>query len=161
MSHPFSAFTSRQLRPSSRRTQWRPLLVLVSSLFCGPLLAVEIDDSARQNATSAPQSAIPWMSGGVGDEARDDMRKVAASYNVLVVFSDRRGAYLAGIPFSVAAGGGREIIAGVSEGPLLYLKLPTGGYLVSAEIDGAWQSRRLQAGTPGHPTRAKFVSRGE
>lgn len=138
-----------------------PLLAVFATLHCASLQADEVDDTARSNVVSAPQASIPWMSGGIGDEARDDMRSAAAGYNVHLVFSDRQGAYLADIPFAVSRLDGREIQSGVSEGPLLYLKLPPGAYRISANIDGAWQSKRIQTGAPGHSVRMSFIARGE
>jgi len=144
-----------------RRAISRPLVALVAALLCTPLLAVDIDDNAKHNARSVPQAAIPWLSGGIGDEARDEMRKAAASYNVLIVFSDRQGSYLADIPFAVAGRNGQEVVAGISDGPLLYINLPAGSYKVSAKIDGVWQNRQIQAGTAGRPVRVNFVGKGE
>lgn len=144
-----------------RRTISRPLVALVAALLCTPLLAVDIDGNAKHNARSVPQAAIPWLSGGIGDEARDEMRKAAASYNVLIMFSDRQGSYLADIPFAVAGRNGQEVVAGISDGPLLYINLPAGSYKVSAKIDGVWQNRQIQAGPAGRPFRVNFVGKGE
>ncbi|PKO86746.1 MAG: hypothetical protein CVU18_13375 [Betaproteobacteria bacterium HGW-Betaproteobacteria-12] len=154
--------TTPSLRPSHqarRRSLSRPLLALVAVLACTPLAAGEIGDNARANATSTDAAAIPWMSGGIGDEARDEMRRHAADYNVLIVFSGRDGSYLAGVPFTVAGRDGRQLLAGVSEGPLLYLRLPAASYRISAQIDGAWQGRPIRAGGGAPLTRLSFVSR--
>jgi len=134
---------------------------LVVALISMPLLAVEIDDNARHNAASAPQAAIPWLSGGVGDEALAEMHKVAASYNVQVIFSGQNGRYLASVPFSLTGADGREILAGVSEGPLLYLKLKPGSYRFSANIDHQWQNEAVRIGPANGPVKLSFVSRGE
>ena len=158
MGNPLFAVQQHQ---TIRRSISRPLVALVAALLCTPLLAVEIDDNAKHNASSAPQATIPWLSGGIGDDARDEMRKAAASYNVLIVFSDRQGSYLADIPFAVAGRNGQEVVAGVSEGPLLYIKLPAGSYKVSVKIDGVWQNRQIQAGPAGRPVRVNFVGKGE
>lgn len=140
------------------------LVALLVALPSTRLLAEGAVDVTRANTTSAPQEEVAWMSGGVGDEALDDMRKVAAAYNVRVVFSDQRGSYLAGIPFTVARlapGNEQQIYSAVSDGPLLYLKLPPGPYQIAAQIDGVWQSQHVQAGAPGSSTRLSFVSRGK
>ena len=163
MRNPLSASAIQSHQPTARHVHFmsRPLLLIVAALFCPPLLAAEVDDNAKYNATSAPQAEIPWMSGGIGDEARDEMRKAAASYNVQVIFSDRQGSYLADIPFKVSGRNDREILAGVSEGPLLYIKLPPASYRLSAQIDGVWQHRQIQAGPASRPVRATFVSKGD
>ena len=122
-----------------RRAISRPLVALVAALLCTPLLAVDIDDNAKHNARSVPQAAIPWLSGGI----------------------DRQGSYLADIPFAVAGRNGQEVVAGISDGPLLYINLPAGSYKVSAKIDGVWQDRQIQAGPAGRPVRVNFVGKGE
>jgi hypothetical protein len=161
MRNPLSPSASQGHEASVRHHRLRPLLAILAALSCPPLLAGEIDDNAKFNATSAPQAAIPWMSGGVGDEARDEMRKAATTYNVLIVFSNLQGSYLASVPFAVAGRDGREILSGVSEGPLLYIKLPPASYRISAKIDGIWQNKQVQTATTGRPVRAMFVGRGE
>lgn len=156
-------------RRSAGRTARHGVPVFVTALVAalvlaaqgGPLWAQDSDAAARLNSTSAPQAEVPWISGGIGDEAREAMRKSASAYNVHVVFSARSGAYLAAIPVTVTRRNGQKIHSGVSEGPLLYLKLPPGSYQLAAEIDGVWQSRRIEAGTSGRATKVMFVSRGE
>lgn len=155
-----------QSRQQISRSSWQhalalPALALVAALQCAPLLADEATDVAAANATSAPREAVTWMSGGIGDDARDEMRKAAPNYNVHLLFSARAGNYLADIPFKVSAGNGQEIYSGVSEGPLLYLKLKPGSYRIAAQIDGEWQSKRVQVARSGAPARMSFIAKGE
>lgn len=156
-----STVQTRQQSSRLSRTLALPVLALFAALQCAPLLADEVTDVAAANATSAAQAAVTWMSGGIGDDARDEMRKAAPNYNVHLLFSARAGNYLADIPFKVSAGNGKEIYAGVSEGPLLYLKLQPGAYQIAAQLDGAWQSRRVQVRSSGAPLKLSFVARGE
>jgi hypothetical protein len=146
---------------SKSATAFRPLLAIVAALLGAPLAQAEVGDNAKHNTSSTTPAEIPWLSGGIGDEARDEMRKAAASYNVLVVFSTPQGSYLANVPFSVARRSGSDILSGVSEGPLLYIKLPPAAYRVSAQIDGVWQSKQIQVGATARPLRTVFVSKGE
>jgi len=143
------------------RNMRRGLVAALVAVHALPLWAEEGGDVAKENATSAPQAELAWMSGGIGDEARDEMRKAAAAYSVHLVFSDREGSYLADIPFTVSRLNGRELYSGVSAGPLLYLKLPPGSYQISAKFDGVWHSKRIRAGTAGDPARVSFVSIGK
>lgn len=137
------------------------LLAALVAVHALPLWAEEVGDVAKQNVTSAPQAELDWMSGGIGDEARDEMRKAAAAYSVHLVFSDPKGSYLADIPFTVSRPNGRELYSGVSAGPLLYLKLPPGTYQISAKFDGVWHSKRIRAGSAADPARVSFVSIGK
>jgi len=147
---------------TTREAFARLLLALATVLPCAPLSAQEVtEEVARQNTAEAPQEDFSWMSGGIGDEALQEMRRTAAAYNVHVLFSDRQGHYLANVPFAVVGRDGRQIYSGVSDGPMLYLRLPGGAYRVSAEIDGIWQNRAVRAGGKGRPARLSFVARGE
>jgi hypothetical protein len=137
------------------------LLAAVVGLHALPVWAEDVGNVAKQNTVSAPQAELAWMSGGIGDEARDEMRKAAAAYSVHMVFSDREGSYLAGIPFVVTRPNGKELYAGVSAGPLLYLKLPPGSYQISAQFDGVWHKKSIRAGTAADPARVSFVSIGK
>jgi len=126
-----------------------------------PLRAEPVGEVAKQNVTSAPQEQIQWISGGVGDDARAEMRLAATAYSVHLMFSNRQGSYLADIPFTVSKPNGREIYSGVSAGPLLYLNLPPGTYRIAVQLDGVWQNRRIRAGTSGNPAKASFVGNGK
>jgi hypothetical protein len=141
---------------TAKRMQ-RGLLLMAIALPGLPAWAGDVGDVAKQNTSSAPQAELSWMSGGIGDDARDEMRKVAAAYSVHLVFSNQQGAYLAGIPFVVTQLNGHELYSGVSAGPLLYLKLPPGSYQIAAKIDGAWHNKHITAGTSENPVRVSFV----
>lgn len=136
-------------------------LVLVAALLSTPLWAVEADATARANAASSPQAAIPWLSGGVGDEALAEMRKVADAYNVHLLFAGRQGSYLAAVPYTVSRRDGSAVLSGITAGPLLYLKLPPGSYQVAVEIDGKKQTRQLQVPASGPAPELRFVAAGE
>jgi len=137
------------------------LLALVVAAYWAPLWAEPVGEVAKQNVTGAPQEQLPWISGGIGGEARDKMRKSAAAYSVHLMFSNRQGSYLADIPFTVSKPNGRELYSGVSAGPLLYLNLPPGTYQIAVQLDGVWQNRLIRAGTSGYPAKASFVGNGK
>lgn len=138
-----------------------PLLALVIALQCSPLLAADENEVGRNTPAGTSHADVSWLSGGVGDEALAEMRNAKASYNVHVLFSERTGAYLASIPFKVALAKGPSIFSGVSEGPLLYLKLKQGSYQVSAEIDGGWQHKRIVVARSGPSVEMSFVAAGK
>lgn len=147
--------------PPLRRIGLALLAALVLALHGAPLFADEVSDVVNFNATGSGQGNIAWISGGVGEDARDSMRSAANAYNVHIIFSDRRGAYLADVPFTVSRRDGSQLHAGTSPGPLLYLKLPPGTYQIAAELDGTWQSKRIKLAASARPARLSFVSRGE
>jgi len=137
------------------------IVAMMLALQCSPALAVEVDDAAKSNVASSPQAETSWISGGVGDEAMAEMHKVSTAYNVRLLLTGPHGNYLAAVPFSVTRGNGKVIVSGVTAGPLLYLKLPTGSYQIAVELDGAWQSRQIQASAPGQSISVRFVAKAE
>lgn len=149
---PSSSSTFRFSRPAA-------CLALCLGLPLVPGLAQETAGVAQANAASPAPAELPWLSGGIGDEALQEMRKAAAGYNLQVLFSNRLGSYLASVPFKLSGRAGRTLLSGISEGPLLYLKLGPGSYRFSAEIDGAWQSRNIRVSSSGSPVRLMFVAR--
>ncbi|MCG2577622.1 hypothetical protein LZ012_11520 [Dechloromonas sp. XY25] len=136
------------------------LMALLIAMHCWPAAAVEIDDAAKSNVVSGQQAEVPWISGGIGDEAMTEMRKVAANYNVRLMLTGPRGNYLAGVPFTISRRG-QTVVSGVTEGPLLYLKLPAGSYQVAVETDGARQTRNVRVAASGSAANLRFVSRSE
>ncbi|HMW57350.1 MAG TPA: hypothetical protein PKA47_17315, partial [Accumulibacter sp.] len=55
----------------------------------------------------------------------------------------------------------QQNFSAVSDGPLLYLKLPPGSYQIAAQIDGIWQSQHVQAGAPGNSAEVSFVAKAK
>ncbi len=137
------------------------LLAFAVAAYSLPLWANPVGEPTKPGVDSAPQERTPWISGGVGDDARAEMRKAATAYNVHLMFSNRQGSYLADIPFTVSKPNGRELFSGVSTGPLLYLNLPPGTYQIAVQLDGVWQNRRIRAGTSRGPAKASFVGEGK
>jgi hypothetical protein len=147
---------------SGRRWPARLVLAaLLAVLQASPLLAVDPENAAKTNAASSSEAEIPWISGGVGDEALDEMRKVSAAYNVHLMFTGQGGHYLAGVPFKVSRRNGQAVLSGMTDGPMLYLKLAPGAYQVAAEIDGGWQTQRVQVAASGRAAKLRFVARGD
>ncbi len=161
MTHSLPAPSAPPHRLPARLRRQGGLLALAAFLHGLPALANEAERMGTAEARSLPGESIAWMSGGVGAESRQELRGVAANYNVHLLFSGRRGAYLSGIPFTVARRDGRPLASGVSDGPMLYLQLPAGTYRIAVEMDGVWQTRSVQAGTAGRARRVSFVARSE
>ena len=82
MSHPPPTFEAQMLPRPCRLSLRSGLPAFVIALPCAPLLAGTAGDVTRANTTSAPQEQLTSMSGAIDDEALEDMRQLAAAYNV-------------------------------------------------------------------------------
>lgn len=151
--------------PASRqrpRGPWRlaSLLGAIALQLGPPALAQDGNDLLRCGVPAIPAETVAWTSGGIGEADRARMNRAAADYNLQVVFSDRAGHYLADVPFSIEAQPAGRRYASVSDGPLLYIRLPPGRYRIGARLDGAWQARQIRIGAAARPVRIAFVTAG-
>jgi hypothetical protein len=112
-------------------------ILLLLAAFCG--------------ATNAD---VPFVTGGVGLENREEMRALEPGYNLRVVFASATGEYLAGVGVVIRTTEGNTVLHTVSEGPWLYVKLPPGTYTVSAEQGGASITKRIVV--DGRPSTLRF-----
>lgn len=74
----------------------------------------------------------PWVSGGVGISARDELLQQYDDYNLRLEFAVAEGNYLAGIEVSITTPDGQPVLRAFSPGPWLITKLPAGRYQVAA-----------------------------
>lgn len=83
------------------------------------------------------------------------MRKIAPDYSLQLTFVGSGGEYLADIDTRILAVNGALVLAVVSEGPLLCVRLPSGNYRVSASYNGV--VRQSMITVPAHHTVARTV----
>src|SRR5262245_50685656 len=109
-------------------------------------------DAYAESSSTLPRQhhhgAITWMSGGIGKDQAEAMRKVAARYNVRVTMAQARkpsAAFLALVPVKISDAKGKVVLSLRSEGPFLFLKLPPGRYKLSAQFAGKTQNKSVQA----------------
>jgi hypothetical protein len=77
----------------------------------------------------------PYMSGGVGIEERDTMRKEAKGYDLDLAFTDRAGHFLSDVSVTIIDMHGNQIVDTSTAGPWFYIALPDGKYDVKATYD--------------------------
>ena len=83
-------------------------------------------------------NGIAWISGGIGKEEADAMRDVASGYNLRLVFGEAQKshtAFLSAVAVKITDAKGSTLLK-MRSGPLLFLKLPSGHYGVTAEKAG-------------------------
>lgn len=87
---------------------------------------------------------IPYMSGGIGTDERDALRQKSRDFNLKVVCATKGGAYLADIALQIKEESGTTVLAVKSEGPWFFTKLSPGNYTVTATIEEATLSQKVQ-----------------
>lgn len=125
-----------------------------TSLLAAPLLAATLvlpaahanDHMGRADHSSDSMSsgANKVISGGVGMAARDHMSQRAEDYELKLVFAATpSGDYLAEIPVTIKDRSGNTVVNTVSNGPWMFVDLPTGTYSVQARYDGRTETRQV------------------
>src|SRR5262245_64716920 len=70
---------------------------------------------------SAPQvqtyQGIPYLSGGIGEEEREMLRRLAHDYNVQLIFAAKEGHYLSEVHVRIMDARDRTVLDAVSAGP--------------------------------------------
>jgi hypothetical protein len=113
-----------------------PLLVAVA------VIALNVSMEARA-------ADVPYVSGGIGFEGREEMQAAEKDHNLKVVAAEKNGDYLAEVNVMIESAKKERMLDATMDGPILLAKLPPGTYTVKATFDGQTQSRTVTVGGPG------------
>jgi hypothetical protein len=107
---------------------------------------------ARADTPPSPKrfGDVVYLTGGVTHDEAQFMKAAASQYNLRVTFVANTGQYLANVPVSVKNERGQVVFDGVSEGPMLWIGVPPGKYVVTAQQSGQPQTQRIDVGTQMH-----------
>ncbi|MDS4041462.1 MAG: hypothetical protein RKP20_09825 [Candidatus Competibacter sp.] len=88
------------------------------------------------------QNGITFVTGGIGKPEANAMKAAAKRYDLMLVFADREGHYLADVNVKIKDTKGNTVLDIVSD-PILLADLPAGRYIVRAEVDGKSLAKTL------------------
>ena len=125
--------------------------------------------ACAQASTSTPKAAlqqgatsIPYLSGGIGADDVARMRLLAPQFNVHLRFQDRSdGASLADVKVLLLNARHERVLRVVSEGPLLYMRVPPGQYYLAAVYQGIIQELALIVGRKSIDLTISFTMNSE
>lgn len=110
-------------------------------------IIISLTTAALLSSAAFAETTLPTViSGGVGEEEEAYMQSVQHNYNTKLVFTGERGMYLADVAVSIRDKNGKEVVNGVSDGPMLLVELVPGRYTVQAETEGFTKTRNIQVG---------------
>jgi len=101
-------------------------------------------NAQAQDLSPQPQTmkGVTFVSGGIGDEERQEMLTIKKEYNLHLTFVDKgTGAYMADVRVKVLDAKDTTILDSVSVGPFFYAKLIPGKYRVTASFNGQEQTQ--------------------
>ena len=90
---------------------------------------------------------VRYLSGGADETARTAMRRDAEQFSLRLQFSaGEEGRYVADVQVAVRDTDGEPVLDLPYAGPLLFLDLPTGHYVVHARLGDAVHTRTVAVG---------------
>lgn len=91
---------------------------------------------------------VPYLSGGVGADAREELVAKEKEYNLKIVAAEKSGDYLAGVKVVIESARKEQVLDATMEGPILLAKLAPGTYTIRAISDGQTLTRTVAV--PAH-----------
>jgi hypothetical protein len=102
--------------------------------------------SALAFAQSAERGGVPFTSGGVGLEARQQMLAKASQYTLHLEFAEATdGEFVSGVEVTIASARG-NLLSTRTDGPWLLAQLPPGSYTVTARYGGNVRQQQVSVG---------------
>ena len=111
------------------------------------MLAASMSDVAIAADSDRVQemNGIPFVSGGVGSDSRDQLAAREKSYNFkLVLTLEGSGTFVSDARVTLANASGQKLVEHVTEGPLFLAGLPAGAYVVTVTFRNLTQTRKIQ-----------------
>jgi hypothetical protein len=82
------------------------------------------------------EGSIAFLSGGVGQQERETLKEMGKGYPLKLMFSNKEGKYLSDVIVKVRDQNDKTILTTVSDGPWLFINLPSGTYHLDASFKG-------------------------
>jgi hypothetical protein len=92
---------------------------------------------------------VPYLSGGVGADSREELLAKEKEYNLKIVVAERSGDYLAGVKVVIESARKEQVLDTTMEGPILLAKLAPGTYTIMAVNDGQTLTRTVTVPAQG------------
>lgn len=123
-------------------TKLRLLLLPLLAVCAAGALAAEQKPYAEIRAHK--QSGIDYVSGGMTDDERKEMRRISNKYPMQLVFiAGENTEPLEGVKVTVKDIKGSPLIEAMANGPYFFFNPPSGRWTVDAEHDGEVVSRTV------------------
>jgi hypothetical protein len=93
--------------------------------------------SAEQELKPQTEGGVSYVSGGIGLEERQALKKVEGDYNLRLLFAARGSReYLADVKVTIRSADGETLLEAVADGPRFLVRLAPGSYRVIAANEG-------------------------
>jgi hypothetical protein len=115
--------------------RWRwsmiPMVMFLVSFF-----AISIYSAEEDFFKKGREGSIAFLSGGVGQQERETLKEMGKEYTLKLMFLNKKGEYLSDVIVKVGDQNDKTILTTVSNGPWLFINLPSGTYHLDAKFKG-------------------------
>ena len=92
---------------------------------------------------------VPYISGGVGEDARQELLAKERGYTLKIIAAEKSGDYLAGVHVVIESARKERVLDTTMDGPILLVKLAPGTYTIRATSDAKTLTRRVTIAAQG------------
>ena len=92
---------------------------------------------------------VPSISGGAGEDARQELLAKERDYNLKIIAAEKSGDYLAGVQVVIESARKERVLDTTMDGPILLVKLVPGTYTIRATSDAKTLTRRVTIAAQG------------
>ena len=85
----------------------------------------------------------PYISGGAGAAAREELLAKEKLYNLKIITAAKSGDYLAGVKVMIESAKKEQVLDATMEGPILLVKLLPGTYTIKATSNDQTLTRKV------------------
>ena len=115
------------------------MLERVATVLCGLVLVGFLEARAD----------VPYVSGGVGADDREELLAKESEYNLKVVVASTSGHFLADVKIVIDSARKERVLDATMEGPILLARLTPGTYTISATSDAQPQTKTVTVAGQG------------
>ena len=117
----------------------------VMSVFLAALFTAGTVSAQEPALQPRTEGGITFISGGVGMEERDALKKVEGDFNLRLLFAAQgSGEFVADVKVTIRDGKGKNVLEASSVGPRFFVKLAPGNYKITAENNGTVMTRAVR-----------------
>lgn len=122
--------------------------LLATPAFAQDAAAPVVYDSAIPALPVDVQTApngIRYISGGVSDETREELKFKEREFNIKVLLTETSGAFISDASVNLIDASGNSLLQVANAGPYFYANVPAGTYTVEASQAGVTKTAKLNA----------------
>ena len=112
----------------------------VAAVLCGLAL---VGGSVGGVIPKAHAADVPYISGGVGADDREELLAKEKDYNLKIVVAATSGDFLADVKIVIESARNERVLDATMEGPILLAMMPPGTYTVRATSDAQTQTKTV------------------